>query len=336
MEDYGKLPWEMYREVHQVVEKSKSRSGWPVRKTLKCLGLSATSYYRWLRQRGFGEPEATRLAQPFEALAEERNAVRCYALKHPGMRHREMAWKMVDEGVVCLSPSTVYRILREEKLVCPWKRRKKRSREESEKAIRPNEKWGTDLMYLSIGSRNYYLVTFLDEYSRYLVHHELLTSMDGNSISLAAQTAIDKLPRGGDGLPLERPQIRSDNGSGYISKEFREVLANNKMAHVRIRPHCPEENGLVERCNRTIREALEDAPMEDRLVAEKTIQRVIRWYNEERYHQALGYLRPLDYHLGDPKKLQEERRFKLIAARHRRKEINLGIRQQTLALVPQA
>lgn len=324
----------MYAEVSGVVEKSKRRSGWPVRKTLKALGISATSYYRWQRCQERHKPAGR--CQPYEALEEEKKAVRVYALKYPGIRHRELAWKMVDEGAVCLSPSTVYRILREEKLVCPWKRRKKRKREDWEKATKPNERWGTDLMYLGIGSRTYYLVTFMDEYSRYLVHHELLTSMDGNSLGLAAQAAIDKLPRGGDGLPLEKPQIRSDNGSGYISREFREVVAGNQMMHVRIRPHCPEENGLVERCNRTLREALEDAPMEDWKTAQNTIGRVIRWYNQERYHRALGYLRPLDYYLGVPKKLQEERKLKLVAARHRRKEMNLGIRQKTLPLVPQA
>jgi len=30
---------------------------------------------------------------------------------------RELVWEMVDEDVVCLSPSTVYRILSEEDLV---------------------------------------------------------------------------------------------------------------------------------------------------------------------------------------------------------------------------
>lgn len=106
---------------------------------------------------------------------------RAYALKYPEIRHRELAWKMLDQGVACLSPSTVYRILLEEKLVCPWNRRKKRGRKEVEKASKPNEVWGTDLMYLRIGTRrNYFLVLFLDEYSRYLVHHELLAANKGS------------------------------------------------------------------------------------------------------------------------------------------------------------
>ncbi len=50
--------------------------------------------------------------QAYEATEEEKQAVRSYALKHPGIRHRELAWRMVDEEVAFVSPSTVYRILK--------------------------------------------------------------------------------------------------------------------------------------------------------------------------------------------------------------------------------
>jgi hypothetical protein len=56
---------------------------------------------------------------------------------------------------------------------------------------------------------------------------------------------------------LEKPEIRSDSGSCYISREFGGVLDEHELSHRRIKPHCPEENGLMERANRTIDEALE-------------------------------------------------------------------------------
>jgi transposase InsO family protein len=46
---------------------------------------------------------------------------------------------------------------------------------------------------------------------------------------------------------VDKPEIRSDNGSGYIWKEFKTVLKENGLGHHRITPHCPEENGLNER-----------------------------------------------------------------------------------------
>lgn len=328
------MPAELQRHVHVTVEETRKRSGWPATRTLKALGISRRSYYRWLREEAWAKPlreRPTRPVQVYEALAEEREAVLAYARKHAELRHRELAWRMVDEDVACLSPSTVYRILKEANLVCPWRRRAKRRREEEEKATRANQRWGTDLMHLKVGTEEYYLVCFLDEYSRYVVYHELLSGMDGQTLSVAAQAAVETLPRGPDGKPAPKPEIRSDNGSGYISKEFRGVLQENGLSHHRITPHCPEENGLVERANRTFREALEGEELENYVQAQGVLKRVIRWYNEERLHSALGYLRPMDYYGGDPQQLAEARRQKLREARHRRKETNLRIKQRTMA-----
>jgi hypothetical protein len=74
------------------------------------LGVSATSYYRWRRAAAsLRAVEGLSSSPPrpvtlYEALPEERQAVRAYALAHPEVRHRELAWRMVDEDVTCLSP----------------------------------------------------------------------------------------------------------------------------------------------------------------------------------------------------------------------------------------
>jgi transposase InsO family protein len=330
----------LQREVHAVVCQTKHRSGWPVRRTLRQLGVSPGSYYRWQRQSQQAKrlpPTATRPVQAYEATDEEKRAVRAYALKHPGIRHRELAWRMVDEEVAFLSPSTVYRILKGENLVCPWRRRKKRTREDEEKARRADEIWASDLMYVVIGGRTYYLVNFLDEYSRMIVHHALVPSMDAVTVSIEAQAAIERLlqERGG-AIPAQgMPRLRSDNGSCYISREFRGVLDEHGLHHNRIKPHCPEENGVVERSNRTLREALEGEELTDLLQARDVIARIIEWYNTERLHSALGYLRPMDYYRGEPAAMHDARRRKMAQARHRRREKNLKLRQPTLPLESQ-
>ena len=320
-----------------MVDQTKRRSGWSVRRTLRQLGVSPASYYRWRKEAQRTKtlaPEPPRPVQAYEATDEEKQAVRAYALKHPGIRHRELAWRMVDEEVASLSPSTVYRILKGENLVCPWRRRAKRTREEEEKAQRADEIWATDLMYVQIGGRTYYLVSFLDEYSRLIVHHALVAGMDGITVSVEAQATVERFlrERGGELPPQGMPRIRSDNGSCYVSREFRGVLDEHHLGHQRIKPHCPEENGIIERSNRTLREALDGAGLTDLLQARDVIAGIVRWYNEQRLHSALGYLRPIDYYRGDPAALQEQRRRKMAEARHRRREKNLKLRQPTLPL----
>jgi putative transposase len=327
------VPPELQRQVHAVVKQTKERSGWSAKRTLAGLGISRGSYYRWLQEEAWSKEQAdVRPVQAFEALPEERAAVLTYARRHPEIRHRELAWRMIDEEVAFLSSSTVYRILREANLMCRQRGRKQRYREEIEKATRPDERWGTDLMYVMVSGVNYFYLAFIDEYSRYIVHWELLSNMEGHSVSMGGQKALETLPCDEQGGPLARPEIRSDNGSCFISKEFHGVLEHYGLTHVKIRPHCPEENGIMERSNRTVREALEEEEPASRYEAEAALGRIIHWYNHERLHSSLGYLRPIDYYRGDPQTLHETRRKKIAAARHRRREKNLDLRQPTLPI----
>ena len=88
----------------------------------------------------------------------------------------------------------------------------------------------------------------------------------------------------------------------------------------------------MERANRTFREGLDGEELTDLLTAERVIARLVRRYNEERLHSALGYLPPREFYRGEPSKRFEERRVKLCQARHRRRERNLQLRQGTVPL----
>ena len=122
--------------------------------------------------------------------------------------------------------------------------------------MQPKQRWATDLMHVPVGDPVKFVISLLNEYSRYIVRQEVLMRLDGLSTSLAAQKAIETRPRGADGRPLITPENRSDNASAYISTEFRLVLKENGSTHRRIRPHCPKENGLMERANHPSGKAL--------------------------------------------------------------------------------
>jgi transposase InsO family protein len=66
------------------------------------------------------------------------------------------------------------------------------------------------------------------------------------------------------------------------------VLKEQGLGHHRIKPHCPEENGVIGRSFRTLREALEGEELTNLLEAERVLARLGKWYNEERLQSALG------------------------------------------------
>ena len=318
----------MWGHVEEMVSQARRWGGWPTARSLRTLEISRSAFYRRRAvapaspYRGF----AARPRSPHALLSDEREAVIRYAKEHPTPRHRELAWKMVDDNVAFVSSSAVYRILRGEGLVPCWPpKRSGRRKEQDEKAKRPDERWQSDIRYVGVGTRRYYLVNFVDEYSRYVTHHELMFHLDGDTLSLEAQKALEKLPAG------RQPTIQTDNGSGYVSQEFKKVLTEFGVGHVRITPHCPEENGIVERAHRTIGEALDEVELRDYEHARREIARIIGWYNDERLHSALYFLRPADYYRGEPEKLLEARRRKMAEARHRRRERNLEVGQMTMA-----
>src|SRR5579859_125514 len=86
LEDYGQLPPELQKRVHEEVELTRRRSSWPAKKTLAALGIPRRTYYRWLQEEAWARSlpgEAVRPVQPYEALPEERAAVLDYARRHP-------------------------------------------------------------------------------------------------------------------------------------------------------------------------------------------------------------------------------------------------------------
>ncbi len=57
---------------------------------------------------------------------------------------------------------------------------------------------------------------------------------------------------------------------------------------------------------------------------------IIEACNTIRLHSALSFLRPADYHRGDPETLLAERRRRLQAARELRQQENIKLRQRLI------
>lgn len=310
-----RFPAAVKAEVLALVARTRARTGWTLRRILKRLGLSKSRYHEWVKraEQAVLDDLVRPPRCPWQALPEEVDAVLGYALRHPREGYRRLAWMLVDEDVAYLSPSSVYRILDDADLLSRWKRSRSAGQRPAE-PTGPNQRWHTDLMYLRVGDVWYFLVTVLDAYSRYVVHWDLLPSMTAAAVRVVIQDALQQTGA--------TPEVVTDNGSQFTAKEFKQLVRDFDLAHIRIRIYHPESNGKVERFHRSTREELAEAELGNLSRARELIGRWVTHYNDQRLHAALNYLPPAEYYAGDPPARLAARQQKLAAARTRRRDRN--------------
>ena len=122
--------------------------------------------------------------------------------------------------------------------------------------------------------------------------------------------------------------IQSDNGSCYISQEYRSLMNKLQVNHRFIHAHCPNENAEIERYHRTVRELVdihEAATFSD---LEELIKEQIHYYNYIRYHSRIGFIPPYEKYRGNPERIFEAREKKLLKAKTNRMKINVQLKSQ--------
>jgi putative transposase len=290
----------------------------PLNWILSELGLTRSVYYDWLKKKELGRlaDKVVIPRSPLTALDGEVRLTVAYAREHPREGYRRLCWMMVDADVVYLSPSAVYRILDKHDLLYRWKRPEAGAGKKVPAATYPDEVWHIDLMYLWVKWRWYFLVTVLDSYSRYVVHWELALSMKAAEVAEVIAVALEQVAD-------KRPRIVRDNGSQFVAKEWREIIRHFEIEEIPTRVRHPESNGRIERYHRSVREeAWGEAEKEDYYQARDLLEQWVSYYNQERLHSALNYLRPVDYYRGNPEALLAVRKAKLKQAVARRKYAN--------------
>ena len=108
------------------------------------------------------------------------------------------------------------------------------------------------------------------------------------------QDAVDVTGR--TDVPVEdRTRLLSDNGSGYVSRLFREYLQLVGIRHILVAPYhpqrCPEPvegtNGKLERYHQTLKRDVNQLPYDVPKDLEEAIRKFVDFYNYCRYHKAL-------------------------------------------------
>src|SRR5512136_558350 len=298
------------------VEGQKGRK----RQTLLELGISRSSYYRWRRPK---EPKPR--ARPWNRITpNEEHRILAVAREFPDLSSRQISVWITDNEGFAVSESTVYRILRREGLVKRAEFEPTAAKEYHTRTRRPHQMWSTDCSYFKVpGWGYYYLVTVMDDYSRFILSWKMQTDMSANSLIQVVQQAVDTT--GMTDVPVvDRTRLLSDNGSGYVSRAFNDYLRLVGIDHIRAAPFHPQTNGKIERYHESLKKHVNQFAYEFPSDLEKAIADFVDYYNHHRYHVALGNVTPADVLFGRREEILKRRKEVRAATIGRRRNYNQG------------
>jgi transposase InsO family protein len=239
-----------------------------------------------------------------------------------------LALKGAEEGLFCMSASTVRTILQEESLgedrIVRQRRGARGKPNRPEELTGPNQCWCWDLSYLKTDILRvfWYLYVMLDEWSRKVVGWRV-------SRSLAAEEALGLIDSAiiTENLlevPEERlPVVVNDRGSQMKAKEVKQMFADLGLTQLFARPRTPNDNPFVEALFGTVKTAPVYPgwfPSNDGKMVTDYFHQYFTWYNHEHYHSRIGYVTPEQKHRGQAEAILRQRRDRLAAQREQRKQ----------------
>jgi transposase InsO family protein len=129
----------------------------------------------------------------------------------------------------------------------------------------------------------------IDDYSR-VAYVEVLPNEKAESAIAFMKRAVSWFA----GLGVRTERVLSDNGSCYLSLDFKSCCKELGIKHKRTRPYRPRTNGKAERFIQTLlREWAYAKPYKTSAGRRLALQPWLRYYNRLRPHGSLGYEAPM-------------------------------------------
>ena len=273
----------------------RRRTQYPVRMMCRLLSVSRSGYYAW-RER----PESERAKTDRELT----RVIRRLHAESDGVYGSPKIRDELCEGGYQCGRHKVARLMRKAGLKgCPKRRFKITTQRDPSHPVAdnllqqdftaegPNQRWASDITYISTQQGWLFLAVVMDLYSRRIVGWSMSRWISRHLAIDALNMAIDQRLPGGALIH------HSDRGSQYTSDDFRDELDKHGIqCSMSARGNC-YDNAVVEsffgllkreRVNRTRYLTRDDAKAD-------VFDYIERFYNRKRRHGRLGNISPADF-----------------------------------------
>jgi transposase InsO family protein len=303
----------MSLEVRTIVESEitryKTMTGLPLEYLLKYAGVSRRTWYEWAERRGVETKHNNNIPKSYYLTPEEEKAIIAYIIENPLKGYRVLCYEMIDKNIAFVSCSSVYNVIKRHNLGKKWIEAQEMKKHGFDQPKAVHEQWHIDFSYIKIGGAFYYFLGILDGYSRRMLNWRLCENMEGINAEILVAETKELYPEAKD------VRLISDNGSQFISKDFKELLELLEVKQTFTSANHPQSNGKLERFHRTLKS--EHVRRSAYLDYQDACIRMAHWifiYNNVRLHSAILYLTPNDVFYNRASVRLAERKEKLYNA----------------------
>jgi transposase InsO family protein len=264
--------------------------GWSVRKVGRYLGFGSSTISKWLKKdlhhgrvpiptfssRPKHHPNQLKTEMIDKIVEQRKKHNRCAEVVH-----RELA----NQGIV-ISLSSVKRTLRRQGLI---KRRNHLKRwhfsQARPKAVLAGDLVQMDTIHFVTGDHRFYVYTLVDVASRFA--YAKVSPRINPKLTLKFVNEALKYSE------FNFKMIQSDHGQEF-STWFTEHLIKSGSKHRHSRVRKPNDNGHVERFNRTLKEECLNKVSYNPKSFQKAINEYLPYYNKQRLHLGLNFKTPAE------------------------------------------